>query len=199
MKWWSIGVIIVGVWFWACTLVGAESLWSDDGWFADPYSDRKAKKVGDIVTVVLEERTKGNNTASSSGSNTTGVSIGAGQGIFDFIPPAELKSSSSQQSQRSYQRGISLQGVITCQVIEVLESGNLRIAGKKEVFLNKERETLYLEGTIDPHSLSSSNTVSSTQVVDAVIRLEGTLKPKKRGGLVGILEGLFGSIMDILF
>lgn len=177
----------------------AASLWTDDGWFSDPYSDRKAGKVGDIVTVIIEENTKGNNTASSSGSNSTSIGLQAGQGIFDFIPPAKLEHSSSQQSQRSYQRGINLQGVITCQVVEVLASGNLKIAGKKEVFLNKERETIYIEGIISPHSLSASNTVSSTQVVDAVIRLEGTLKPKKRSGLLGIFEGIFGSIMDILF
>ncbi len=45
----------------------ATSLWTDDGWFADPYSDRRVGKVGDIVTVIIEENTKGNNTASSRG------------------------------------------------------------------------------------------------------------------------------------
>jgi flagellar L-ring protein precursor FlgH len=192
MKKVGLGVLLV-LYFAGCALAG--SLWTDDGWFSDP----RAGKVGDIVTVVIEENTRGNNTASSSGDNTTSIGLQAGEGIFDFIPPAKLKHSSSQKSQRSYQRGITLQGVITCQVVEVLENGNLKIAGKKEVFLNKERETIYIEGIIAPQSLSAQNTVSSTQVVDAVIRLEGTLKPKKRSGLLGVFEGIFGSIMDILF
>mgnify|MGYP001081150288 CR=1 FL=1 len=196
MKKFGLGVLLV-LCFAGCALAG--SLWTDDGWFSDPYSDRRAGKVGDIVTVVIEENTRGNNTASSSGGNSTSIGLQAGQGIFDFVPPAKLEHSSSQKSQRSYQRGITLQGVITCQVVEVLENGNLKIAGKKEVFLNKERETIYIEGIIAPQSLSAQNTVSSTQVVDAVIRLEGTLKPKKRSGLLGVFEGIFGSIMDILF
>lgn len=193
--------LFLGVFFGLC-LTGsalAASLWTDDGWFADPYADRRAGKVGDIVTVIIEENTRGNNTASSSGGNSTSIGLQAGQGIFDFVPPAKLESTSSQKSQRSYQRGIRLQGMIACQVVDVLPNGNLKIAGKKEVFLNKERETIYLEGVIAPQALSAQNTVSSTQVVDAVIRLEGTLKPKKRSGILGIFEGIFGSIMDILF
>lgn len=190
----GIGLVLVFV-----SSVGAASLWTDDGWFSDPYGDQRARKVGDVVTVVIEENTKGNNTASSSGQNTTSIALEQGEGIFDFLPSAKFGSSSSRKNNRSYQRGIVLQGIITCQVVEVLENGNLKIAGRKEVFLNKERETVYLEGIISPRALSADNTVSSTQVVDAVIRLEGTLKPKQRSGLLGVLEGIFGSIVDILF
>ncbi|MGQ9472939.1 MAG: flagellar basal body L-ring protein FlgH [Candidatus Caldatribacteriaceae bacterium] len=179
--------------------VEATSLWTDDGWFSDPYGDQRASKVGDVVTVLIEENTKGNNTASSSGENNTSIALEQGEGLFDFLPSAKFGSSSSRKNNRSYRRDIVLQGVITCQVVEVLENGNLKIAGRKEIFLNKERETVYLEGIISPRALSAYNTVSSTQVLDAVIRLEGTLKPKQRSGLLGVLEGIFGSIMDILF
>lgn len=176
-----------------------ESLWRDDGWFSEPYVAERARNVGDVVTVILEEQTRGTATASSQGSNETQVGLQAGQGVFDFLPPAQLNHQSSQTGKRSYSRGVTLSGVIACRVVEVLENGHLRIAGKKEIFLNKERETLSIEGTIDPRLLSPQNTISSTQVMDVVIRLEGTLKPKKQGGLLGMLQGLFGSILDVLF
>lgn len=176
-----------------------ESLWRDDAWFAEPYAVQRAKNVGDMVIVVLEENAKGTAEASSQGSNTTQVNLKAGQGIFDFIPPAELSHGSSQSGKRSYSRGVDLRGTIACQVVGVLENGYLRIAGKKEVFLNRERETMSIEGTIDPRFLSPGNTISSTQVMDVVIRFEGTLKPKKQSGLLGMIQGFFGSILDILF
>ncbi|MBC7216844.1 MAG: flagellar basal body L-ring protein FlgH [Candidatus Caldatribacterium sp.] len=176
-----------------------ESLWRDDAWFSEPYIARRARNVGDMVVVVLEENAKGTASASSQGSNTTQVNLKAGQGIFDFIPPAQLDHGSSQSSERSYNRGVTLRGTIPCQVVEVLENGYLRIAGKKEIFLNKERETMSIEGIIDPRFLSPQNTISSTRVMDAVIRLEGTLKPKRQSGLLGMLQGFFGSILDILF
>lgn len=176
-----------------------ESLWRDDAWFSEPYVARRAQNVGDMVIVVLEESAKGTATASSQGSNTTTVNLNAGQGIFDFIPPAGLSHGSSQSGKRSYSRGVTLEGTIACRVIEVLDSGYLRIAGKKEIFLNKERETMSIEGIIDSRFLSPENTISSTRVMGAVIRFEGTLKPKKQGGLLGLLQGFFGSILDILF
>lgn len=176
-----------------------ESLWRDDAWFSEPYVVRKASSVGDMVVVVLEENARGTASASSQGSSTTEVNLQAGQGIFDFLPPAGLSHGSSQSGKRSYSRGVDLRGTIACQVVEVLENGYLRIAGKKEIFLNKERETMSIEGIIDPRFLSSGNTISSTRVMDAVIRFEGTLKPKKQSGLLGMLQGFFGSILDILF
>lgn len=176
-----------------------ESLWRDDAWFAEPYAVARARQVGDMVVVVLEENARGTATASSQGSNTTQVNLQAGQGIFDFLPPAGLSHESSRSGKRSYSRGITLSGTIACQVVEVLDNGYLRIAGKKEVFLNKERETMSIEGIIDPRFLSPENTIASTRVMDAVIRFEGTLKPKKQSGLLGLLEGFFGSILDVLF
>ncbi|MCS7242472.1 MAG: flagellar basal body L-ring protein FlgH [Candidatus Caldatribacterium sp.] len=175
------------------------SLWKDDGWFAEPYVARKACGVGDMVIVILEESAQGAAQASSQGSNTTEVNLKAGQGIFDFIPPAGLSHGSSQSGQRSYSRGVDLSGTIACEVTEVLENGYLKIAGKKEIFLNKERETMSIEGIIDPRFLSPENTISSTRVMNAVIRFEGTLKPKRQSGLLGVLQGFFGSILDVLF
>ncbi|MEN3202535.1 MAG: flagellar basal body L-ring protein FlgH [Atribacterota bacterium] len=188
----SLCVVFGGVAF-------GESLWRDDAWFAEPYVARRAQNVGDMVIVVLEEGAKGTATASSQGSNTTTVNLNAGQGIFDFIPPAGLSHESSQSGKRSYSRGVKLEGTIACQVVEILGNGYLKIAGKKEIFLNKERETMSIEGIIDPRFLSPGNTISSTRVMDAVIRFEGTLKPKKQGGLLGLLQGFFGSVLDILF
>ncbi len=176
-----------------------ESLWQDEGWFSDPYSDYRASQVGDTITVIINEDTSGKNSASSTNDKQTSIGLQAGQGIFDFVPPATLESSNSRGGSRNYGRDISLSGTITCQVIEVLEGGNLRIAGSKDVYLNKERETLSIEGVVNPRSIGADNSVYSTQVVDAVIKLDGTLKPEKKSGLLGLLEGVFGSVMDIIF
>ncbi|HOA99246.1 MAG TPA: flagellar basal body L-ring protein FlgH [Candidatus Atribacteria bacterium] len=191
-------VVFVSLFFFSEEAKG-ESLWQDEGWFSDPYSDYRASRVGDTVTVIINENTKGKNSASSDSNKQTSIGLKAGQGIFDFVPPATLESGNSRGGSRDYGRSISLSGTITCQVTEVLEGGNLRIAGSKEIYLNKERETLSIEGVVNPRYIGADNSVYSTQVVDAVIKLDGTLKPEKKSGLAGLLEGVFGSIMDILF
>ncbi|HSV31349.1 MAG TPA: flagellar basal body L-ring protein FlgH [Atribacteraceae bacterium] len=179
--------------------VRGESLWSDDGWFADPYSDFRASRPGDPIMVIVSEHTTGSGDAQSSGGRSTNINLAAGAGIFDFIPPAGLSSETSRQAQRGESRNFSLRGVITCQVSEVLENGNLRIKGSKEMILNKQREILTIEGVVSPRDITANNSVLSTQVLDAVIKLDGTLRPRERSGLVGLLNGIFGSVLDFLF
>ena len=157
-----------------------ESLWQDEGWFSDPYSDYRASRVGDTVTVIINENTKGKNSASSDSNKQTSIGLKAGQGIFDFVPPATLESGNSRGGSRDYGRSISLSGTITCQVTEVLEGGNLRIAGSKEIYLNKERETLSIEGVVNPRYIGADNSVYSTQVVDAVINWMELLSQKRK-------------------
>ncbi len=87
--------------------------------------------MGDILTVIINEDTSGKNSASSTNNKQTSIGLQAGQGIFDFIPPATLESSNSRGGNRNYGRDISLSGTITCQVIEVLREEICESLGAK--------------------------------------------------------------------
>ena len=68
-------------------------------------------------------------------------------------------------------------GILTTTVIEVLPNGNLRVAGNKEMAINRGSEYVRFSGVVDPRSITGSGTVQSTQVSDARIeyRSKGTM------------------------
>jgi flagellar L-ring protein precursor FlgH len=67
-------------------------------------------------------------------------------------------------------------------VVEVLPSGNLRIRGQREVKVNREKQTVFLEGVIRPEDISPFNSVVSTQIADARIKYTGR-------GVLGDVQG----------
>jgi flagellar L-ring protein precursor FlgH len=68
-------------------------------------------------------------------------------------------------------------GTLTTTVVDVLPNGNLRIAGDKQMAINRGSEHIRFSGVVDPRSISGNNTVLSTQVADARIefRSKGTM------------------------
>ena len=57
--------------------------------------------------------------------------------------------------------------------MDLFPNGNLRIAGKREVVINNERQILILTGVIRPEDIQANNTIQSTYVADAKIILTG--------------------------
>lgn len=198
-RYWDRFILVLGLVLFLVPIAQAESLWSDDAWFANPYSERQAKRVGDLVQVIISEKMEASNQTSAGGGKETNISLDPGLGVFDFVPPASLDRSSSRTGTRNNQRGLDAAATITCQVIEVLDTGNLKIEGAKEIYINQERETLHLVGIVAPQDVMEGNVIYSDRIAEAVIKFDGTLKPKEKKGLLGFFEGLFGSVLDVLF
>lgn len=65
-------------------------------------------------------------------------------------------------------------GTIAVTVIEVLPNGNLLVSGEKQMNINQGGEFVRFSGVVNPTTVSSANTVSSTQVADARMEYKGT-------------------------
>ena len=145
---------------------------SQKGLFA---TDRRASKVGDILTVSLSE----NFSASKSQS---AKSARKGEMKFDFpnITTAGaddgLFNSSSDQSfdgSGSAGQNNSLKGQLSVTVTKVFDNGNMEILGQKKLTLNNGDEYIRLLGVIRPEDIDNQNTVLSSRIANAKISYTG--------------------------
>ncbi|MGB9667345.1 MAG: flagellar basal body L-ring protein FlgH [Thermosulfidibacteraceae bacterium] len=157
------------------------SLWVEG---SSLYSDWKARKVGDIVTIVVNEMAIAQDNGDtqtnkdSSFSNTIkelfGIKDTIGK-IFggDKTNPIDLSSKYGYKGGGKISQQSRFSTKISAVVTEVLPNGNLVVEGKRALFINGERKIIGIRGVVRPQDISSDNTVSSESVADAEIVYEG--------------------------
>jgi flagellar L-ring protein precursor FlgH len=145
------------------------------------FEDFKARRVGDVLSVVLMERTnarKSNNASSSKESNASVVDpLLLGRPVTKDGTPilnTDISATRDFDGEGAAAQSNLLEGVITVTVAEVLPNGNLVVQGEKWTRLNQGEEYLRLRGIVRPVDISSDNTVLSTQIGDAQIAYGGT-------------------------
>ncbi|PLC52222.1 flagellar basal body L-ring protein [Pollutimonas nitritireducens] len=147
------------------------------------FEDRRPRNVGDIVTVVIQEKTNAAKNVQTTTDRTGSAMFGVG--LAPAILPNEIggkqnfdiTGENASQGKGSTRADNTFSGTLTTTVIGVLPNGNLQIAGDKQIAINRGSEHIRFSGVVDPRSVSGSNTVSSTQVADARIefRSKGTM------------------------
>ena len=162
------------------------SLWNDNGEMARLYSDNRAARVGDIVTIRITENASGAKSATTKTSkdSTTDDAVNgsfksffgiAGQALSFLSPSASAKVTmkDSYAGNGATTRNDQLTASMTAMVMEVYPNGNLKILGHREVVVNSERQTMELTGIIRPVDVDSKNVVPSTAIADAKISYTG--------------------------
>lgn len=145
------------------------------------YSDSKAHRVGDIISVILSESTKANKSAkteiSKENEATLDPIIGLG-GNPVTINGDTIQFGINQETEftgdSKANQGNSLSGYISVHVLKVLSNGNLMIRGEKWMTLNNGDEYVRLTGIIRSKDISSNNTIMSNKVANARIQYAGT-------------------------
>lgn len=150
------------------------------------FDDRKARRVGDVITITLDEETQASKNASSQISKNSDASIGLTSLLGGAVSMANPFSSNQMELEAQYgasrdtdgsgqaQQGNSLSGSITVTVSEVLPNGVLAIRGEKWLTLNTGNELIRISGLIRTTDIETDNTVSSTRVANARITYSGT-------------------------
>ena len=172
--------------------VAIGSLWpADDHVFF--YADRKALRVGDIITIRIVESAKANNTADTDLSRNSSLNAGLSNffGKQKFLKlfklGDELITSSADNAHKgsgSTTREGELSAIVTAIVKEVLPNGNLVIQGTRSVAVNHEEQYITITGVVRPEDVNRDNVVFSTQVADANIAIGGlgVVADKQRSG-----------------
>ncbi len=139
------------------------------------FQDRRAYRVGDILTVTLDEETKSDKKATtkygkSSSANYLAPTIGGK--TYDKLS-ANLSGDNDFSGSAASAQGNSLSGSITVTVYEVLPNGVLRVRGEKWLKLNQGDEFIRLTGNVRVDDIGSNNTLSSQRIADARITYAG--------------------------
>jgi len=145
------------------------------------YSDSKAHRTGDIISVILSESTQANKNAKTElkkensseldtviGLNGTPLTLNGNSLGFGLNQNSAFKGDSKAD------QGNSLNGDISVHVLKVLPNGNLMIRGEKWLTLNNGDEYIRLTGIIRPKDINSNNTILSTKIANARIQYAGT-------------------------
>jgi len=144
------------------------------------FEDQTAKRVGDIVTVVLQEKTQANKSDDLNTKKENNMKVTA-PNVFGMTASAllgkdletQLTASKQFKGQGAADQSNSLTGGISVTVVEVLPNGNLKVRGEKRVTLSQGDEFIRLSGIIKPVDITSSNTITSDKIADATLMYTG--------------------------
>lgn len=140
------------------------------------FQDRRAYRVGDMLTVSLDEKTSSSKQAGTSFGKSSDASAG---GDFSNSGGVAKNFSGSLNGDRNFDGSAqssqknSLQGAITVVVAGVLPNGNLQVRGEKWLRLNQGDEYIRLSGLVRVEDIDGLNRVSSQRLADARISYSG--------------------------
>ncbi|WXL27286.1 flagellar basal body L-ring protein FlgH [Ectopseudomonas mendocina] len=158
------------------------------------FTDRKAYRVGDIITITLNERTQASKNSNSQLSKDSSGNLGVpnlfGMAVAPKNPLAGISAlgmtgdnlslsadwDATRANKAAGQAGQSnsLSGSITVSVAEVMPNGILLVRGEKWMTLNTGDELVRITGLVRADDIATDNTVSSTRIADARITYSGT-------------------------
>ena len=145
------------------------------------YGDGRAHRVGDIITVVLQESTSSQKNSKTeidkSNTQTLAQPTIFGQDLTINGNPLSANfgaSTTDFDGEGKVNMSNSLTGNISVTIHEVLANGVLVVKGEKWLTLNQGDEYIRVSGIIRPQDISANNTVNSTQIADARISYSGT-------------------------
>jgi flagellar L-ring protein precursor FlgH len=159
-------------------------------------SDRLPLRVGDVLTIVIDEQAAASERVSTAASADRAQRARLGINVDSAVrlgPSKEFSTgmASSSRDVGEAGRAGNLTAVLSVRVVGLDEQGVATVEGAKSVTVDGRLQEVRLKGLVRPEDVTSSNLVSSSRVAEAVI----TYKGKKIGPRTGIL----GKILSILW
>jgi flagellar L-ring protein precursor FlgH len=146
----------------------------------DLFENPIARHVGDIVTIILNEATNAQKSATTKTAKSTNQTL-PGMTLFGSpvtihgtnVLSANIDDSSKFDGEGNSAQSNSLTGFVTVTVAKVLPNGNLYVKGEKKIWINQGQENVLLSGVIRPIDLAPDNSISSSKVANARITYGG--------------------------
>ncbi|MCK9284394.1 MAG: flagellar basal body L-ring protein FlgH [Rhodocyclaceae bacterium] len=138
------------------------------------FEDRRARYVGDIITISIAEKVQASKKSGTTAERTQTVETGIDalqgtpfKGVGNLSIAADNTNKFGGKGENSSTADFT--STITVTVIEVLPNGNLLVSGEKQIGLKEGEEFIRFSGVVNPNTITTANTVTSTQVADARI------------------------------
>jgi flagellar L-ring protein FlgH len=144
------------------------------------FENAVARRVGDTLTIRLNERTNASKSSTTSTSKTTDIDmpgpIIAGRPVTangTEILSAQVNNSAEFDGEGASSQSNRLEGDITVTVAQRLSNGNLLVRGQKWITINQGQEYVRIQGIVRPIDIDPDNSISSLRVADAMIAYGG--------------------------
>ena len=138
------------------------------------FEDRRARYVGDTMTIVISETTSASTKSNTNVSKASNISASVptitglpGKSFQGIGLSAETSNTLAGKGDAAANNVFT--GNITVTVIDVMPNGNLLVSGEKQVSIGHGTEYIRLSGVVNPYFISSANAISSANVADARI------------------------------
>jgi flagellar L-ring protein precursor FlgH len=170
------------------------------------FGDDKAAKVGDIITVTINENATSTQSATTNTAKDSSLDMQAPNvlglpsslGIQNFLnmgtqfdPTVNATIANSMQGTGTVTRNGTLTATISALITDIVPGGNLRIEGRRSVTVNNEEQIMVLRGIVRPQDINFDNTIPSTLIADASISYSGegvVADEQRKGWLAKILS-----------
>ncbi len=160
---------------------GANSIWQDGR--ADLFSDTRARKIGDTVTVKIyiadKAKIKNDSERKRDASNTLDLGFTYGTTSSDVTIDnggsvgANAASKTHTKSEGDIERKEDIQLLVAAVVSDILPNGNLVISGSQEVRVNYELRVLNVAGIVRPLDINADNSIPYEKIAEARITYGG--------------------------
>ena len=155
-------------------------------------SDLRARRIGDLITVMVYESASASSTANTTAARDANVGLNVqGNGKrWD----ARINAGNQMDGRGRTEREGKILAQITVSIRAIGERGDLTIAGEQVVDINNERQQISIEGEVRPQDVSDTNVVLSIRIANARIRYsgQGDVSDKQRPAWWQRLLSLFG-------
>ena len=159
------------------------------------FEDRRARQIGDLLTINIVEKTSANKAGTSSGNKSGSASFGVPGPLAGKIGASVATSGATKYADGDTQTASNaFTGTIGVTVSEVLANGNLVVVGEKQVAMNKGVEFIRFSGMVNPDSIQAGNVVQSTLVADARVEYR-TNSQIDRAEMTSMLSRFFQSML----
>ena len=178
----------------AAAVCSAQSLWQD-GTSRPMFADKRASRVGDLITIVVQENTtatKDNKTSTSKKATmdaaiTAFLYSPAASGLLTkggTLPALKYNSGNTFDGGGTINNSEQIVAQVTVRVIDRLPNGNMLVEGTRETAFSGEKQNIVLHGIVRPEDVTANNTVFSYNVADAKIQIvsKGAITDSQRKG-----------------
>jgi flagellar L-ring protein FlgH len=152
--------------------------------FSSLFSDLKANRIGDAITIVVVESSQASNNAETSAGRTSdvGFDLSGGSGSSSSkIGSVDIGSNNDFKGSGATKQSGMIKTKISATVDSVLQNGNLVLTGNKKITINGEEQTISIKGIVRTSDINSDNSVYSYNLSEAEIQMTGK-------GLIGDVQ-----------
>jgi len=155
------------------------SLWTAGSRLTELGSDLRSSHVDDLITVVVSESASAvaQGTTKTQRSSSAKASINALGGVKRAAGPlanlADTSSATQLDGEGATSRSTQLKTTLSARVTHILPNGYLVVEGNKEVVVNSERQVVTVRGVVRPNDLTMANAISSDQIAQLEIKVNG--------------------------